>query len=50
MLKGVWRLFQQDGVELPNRAQRDVSLRDTKMLRELIAALREGQKSHKSQP
>ena len=50
VLKGVWRLFQQDGVELPNRAQRDVSLRDTKILRELIAALREGQKSHKSQP
>ena len=40
VLKGVWRLFQQDGVELPNRAQRDISLRDTRMLRELIAALR----------
>jgi small-conductance mechanosensitive channel len=42
VLKEVWRLFQQDGVELPNRAQRDISLRDTKILRELIDALRAG--------
>jgi small-conductance mechanosensitive channel len=43
VLKEVWRLFQQDGVELPNRAQRDISLRDTQVLRELIAALRQGE-------
>lgn len=39
VLKRVWRLFQQDGVELPNRAQREITLRDTPALRELIAAL-----------
>lgn len=41
ILKRVWHLFQQDGVELPNRAQRDLSLRDSAALHELIAALRE---------
>ena len=41
ILKRVWHLFQQDGVELPNRAQRDLSLRDSTAVRELIAALRE---------
>ena len=39
ILKRVWHLFQQDGVELPNRAQRDLSLRDSATLRELLAAL-----------
>src|SRR5690606_1414723 len=28
VLKRVWRLFQQDGVELPNRAHREVTVRD----------------------
>ena len=42
ILKRVWHLFKQDGVELPNRSQRDLNLRDTPELRELIAALREG--------
>jgi len=42
ILKRVWHQFQQDGVELPNRAQRDLSLRDSAALRELIQALREG--------
>jgi len=41
VLKEVWRLFQQDGVELPNRSQRDVNLRDSATLRKLMAALRE---------
>jgi small-conductance mechanosensitive channel len=41
ILKQVWHLFQQDGVELPNRAQRDLSVRDSAALRELIAALQE---------
>jgi small-conductance mechanosensitive channel len=39
ILKRVWHLFQQDGVELPNRAQRDLSLRDSAALRKLIAAV-----------
>jgi len=39
ILKHVWHLFQQDGVELPNRAQRDLSLRDSAALRNLIAAV-----------
>ena len=42
ILKRVWHLFQQDGVELPNRSQRDLNLRDSEALRELIAALRGG--------
>ncbi len=42
VLKRVWRLFQEGSVELPNRAQREITLRDTPALRELIAALREG--------
>jgi len=42
ILKRVWHQFQQDGVELPNRAQRDLSLRDSAALRELIQALCEG--------
>ena len=41
ILKRVWHLFQQDGVELPNRSQRDINLRDSAVLRELIAALHE---------
>ncbi len=42
VLKRVWRLFQEGGVELPNCAQREITLRDTPALRALIAALREG--------
>jgi small-conductance mechanosensitive channel len=40
ILKRVWHLFQQDGVELPNRSQRDLNLRDSAALREVLAALR----------
>jgi small-conductance mechanosensitive channel len=39
VLKRVWKLFQAHGIELPNRALRDVSLRDDEALRRLIAAL-----------
>ena len=46
VLKRVWRAFQQGGVELPNRAHREVTLCETAELRELIDALREsGSKS-----
>ena len=41
VLKLVWQRFRKHGIELPNRAERDLSLRDTPELRELIAALRE---------
>jgi small-conductance mechanosensitive channel len=41
VLKRVWKLFRDHGIELPNRALRDVSLRDDETLRQLIAALRE---------
>jgi small-conductance mechanosensitive channel len=41
ILKRVWHLFQQDGVELPNRSQRDINLRDSATLRKLIAAMRD---------
>lgn len=39
VLKRVWRLFHENGVEVPF-AQRDLNLRDNKVLRELIAAIR----------
>ena len=41
ILKRVWHQFQQDGVELPNRSQRDLNLRESAALREVVAALRE---------
>jgi small-conductance mechanosensitive channel len=41
VLKLVWKRFKDHGIELPNRAERDVSLRDTPELRALIEALRE---------
>ncbi|HEY6814332.1 MAG TPA: mechanosensitive ion channel domain-containing protein, partial [Croceibacterium sp.] len=40
VLKLVWKRFMENGIELPNRAQRDVRLVDDKALGELIAALR----------
>jgi small-conductance mechanosensitive channel len=40
VLKLVWKRFKDHGIELPNRAERDVSLRDTPELRALIEALR----------
>jgi small-conductance mechanosensitive channel len=40
VLKLVWKRFKENGIELPNRAERDLSLRDTPALRELIEALR----------
>lgn len=43
VLKRVWKLFQEHGVELPNRAERQLDLRDTPALRALIAAIREGE-------
>jgi small-conductance mechanosensitive channel len=41
VLKGVWRLFKEHGVQLPDPAQRNLYLKQTEELRELIAALRE---------
>jgi small-conductance mechanosensitive channel len=46
VLKLVWMKFNEHGIALPNRAERDLHLRDTPELRALIEALREnGQKS-----
>lgn len=42
VLKLVWKRFKDHGIELPNRAERDLSLRDTPELRALIEALRGG--------
>ena len=39
VLKRLLRMFQENGIELPNPSQNDLSLRDTPELRELIAAL-----------
>ena len=44
VLKRVWKLFQEHGVELPNRAEREIDLRATAALRELIEAVRAGGK------
>jgi small-conductance mechanosensitive channel len=41
VLKLVWKRFKDHGIELPNRAERDLSLRDTPELRALIEVLRE---------
>ena len=43
VLKLVWKRFKEHGIELPNRAERDLSLRDTPALKALIAALRDGE-------
>ena len=40
VLKRVWKLFNQSDVQVPF-PQRDLNLRDTPALRELIAAIRE---------
>lgn len=40
VLKRAWELFQEHDVALPNRALRDLDLRDTPALQELIAAIR----------
>ena len=49
MLKKLWRLFRENGIQVPH-PQRDLNLRNTPALKELIAALREGeQRSGKSQ-
>jgi small-conductance mechanosensitive channel len=44
VLKGVWKLFREHGIELPDRTLRAVSLRDGDALRRIIEALREPQK------
>ncbi len=44
VLKRVWKLFREHSIELPNRAWRDVSLRDDAMLRQIVAALNAPQK------
>ena len=41
VLKRVWKLFKEHGVELPNRGERDLRLRDTAELRALTEAIGE---------
>jgi len=48
VLKLVWKRFKDHGIELPNRAERDLHLRDTPALQALIAALRETQDATKA--
>jgi small-conductance mechanosensitive channel len=48
VLKLVWKQFKDHGIELPNRAERDLSLRDTPELRALIEALRSGRNATKA--
>lgn len=40
VLKRCWKLFQENGVVLPNANQREVGLRDLEALREMVAGLR----------
>ena len=42
VLKGVWRRFQENGIRLPDPAERNVYIKDASVLREIIAAVREG--------
>jgi small-conductance mechanosensitive channel len=39
ILKRLWKLFQQDGVELPDRAQRNLYLQDSEQFQQLVAAI-----------
>jgi small-conductance mechanosensitive channel len=48
VLKLVWKKFNEHGIALPNRAERDLHLRDTPELRALIEALRKGQGATKA--
>jgi small-conductance mechanosensitive channel len=41
VLKRLWKLFQENGIKLPDPAERNVYLKDASVLREIIAALRE---------
>ena len=41
VLKRVWKLFQEHAVELPNRAERQLDLRETPGLQALIAAIQD---------
>lgn len=49
VLKKVWRLFRDNGVAVPF-PQRDLNLRDTPELHELIEALKAGQEQRKIDP
>jgi len=40
VLKGVWRRFKEHGIALPDPAQRNLCLKDTAALQELVEALR----------
>jgi small-conductance mechanosensitive channel len=40
VLKGVWRRFQENGIKLPDPAERNIYLRDTPELQELLEAVR----------
>ena len=40
VLKGVWRRFSEHGIKLPDPAERNLYLKDTPALRELLEALR----------
>ena len=41
VLKRLWKLFQENGIRLPDPAERNVYLKDASVLREIIAAVRE---------
>jgi small-conductance mechanosensitive channel len=40
VLKRTWKLFQENGITLPNMNQREVGLRDLEAIREMIEGLR----------
>jgi small-conductance mechanosensitive channel len=41
VLKRLWKLFQENGIKLPDPAERNVYIKDASVLREMIAAVRE---------
>jgi len=41
VLKRLWKLFQENGIRLPDPAERNVYIKDASVLRDIIAAVRE---------
>jgi small-conductance mechanosensitive channel len=40
VLKGVWRRFKENGIRLPDPAERNIYLRETPALQDLLEAVR----------
>ena len=49
VLKGVWKRFQEHGIKLPDPAERNLYLKDTAALRELLEVVRQAGLSNQQQ-